>query len=651
MRSVRILEVIFILLSTFVQFSGIAEGSDLPPIPMFAPKPRLSQGGLCSCPVTSPQPNQQQAVTGIVTKSSNFFPPPYGPQAALDGDDLNNYAAHFTYGDYPNWFVVGLSSLIDLHDIVIRWYSTEIYGRDFQVWAYMQVGQSFDWVQIINETAWAPLNRNPLYVRTFSSPYQRVCQLKFVLTKGAGQERTVMRRFAWNQLYEFGATLVGSSQFFSPPYDVFAALDGNNDFSDYAAQFTYNAYPNWFQLQLGQKTDIQNIQIHWHSSGVYGSDFQILGLRNGQWITLVSEKGWTPQTSWAIYNKQFAVPFTDIESLFVIVNKAIGQERAVLRYFSWNRPFLDKVRYKSQSDLTHAEYPVVIKDGALYKIWYSGLSMDDGRWRIHYATSSDGFSWQKYGVVLEPGVNGAWDSESVAFPFVVKNETGQYLMWYGGKMGGSNYDIGFATSKDGITWNRSPGNPVLKRADFGADYVLDPSVLYDSAQHKFDMWFNARLPTGSKVYHATSTDGVTWTSQQPIAFNPSTPLSTSLYTSEVKLEAGGNYTMYFASGVGRFDVYKSTSQDGLSWTSPELLLRAPSEDATQWDSYANYGMAVVNEENGGHTMWFNGVPIADQCGDLSRFGTGNIGRADAIGGAWVKYPNNPVIKAGSVVNE
>jgi hypothetical protein len=287
----------------------------------------------------------------------------------------------------------------------------------------------------------------------------------------------------------------------------------------------------------------------------------------------------------------------------------------------------------------------------LYKMWYSGLSAEDGRWRIHYAISSDGVSWQKYGVVLERGVSGTWDSESVAFPFVVKNETGQYLMWYAGKMGGARYDIGFATSGDGVTWNRYQGNPVLKRANLGADYVLDPSVLYDSALHKFGMWFNARLPTGSGVYHATSSDGATWTSPQPIVFNPPTSLSTSLYTSEVKLEVGGNYTMYFASGGGRFDVYKSTSQDGLSWASPTLLLRAPSEDAGQWDSYANYGMAIVNEEDGGRTMWFNGVPIADQCGELIRFGTGHIGRADEIGGAWVKYPNNPVIKSGSVVNE
>ncbi|MBI2883517.1 MAG: hypothetical protein HYY11_06385 [Candidatus Methylomirabilis oxyfera] len=645
---------ILIALSTIAQFVGVVEGAEFPQVPMFATEPRFLQAEQCSCPITPLQPNQQQAVTGIIAGSSYFFPPPYGPVAAIDGDDLNNYAAHYTYGDYPNWFVVGLSSSIDLHDIVIRWYSTEIYGQDFQVWAYMQNGSRFEWIQIINETAWVPPSGNPLYIRTFSSPYQRVCQLKFVLTKGAGQERTVMRRFAWNQVYEFGATLVGSSRFFSPPFDIFAALDGNNDFSDYAAQLIYNAYPNWFKLQLGRKTDIQSIQIHWHSAfltDVYGSDFKVLGLRNGQWITLVSEQGWTPQTSWAIYNRQFATPFTDVESLLVWVTKAIGQERAVFRHVSWNRPLLDTIRYKSRSDLTHAEYPVVIKDGGLYKMWYSGLSSEDGRWRIHYAVSSDGRTWQKYGVVLDVGASGMWDATSVAFPFVVKDEIGKYHMWYGGRTSTASYDIGYATSWDGISWSRDPANPVLRKSDLGADYVLDPSVLYDSTLHQFDMWFNARLPTGSEVYHATSSDGVTWSSPQPIAFNPSTALSVSLYTLEVKLEADSSYTMYFASGVGRFDVYKSTSQDGLSWTSPLLILRAPSEDTTQWDAYANYGMAVVNEENGGRTMWFNGVSIAAQCGGLLPFGTGHIGRADEVGGGWVKYLNNPAIRAGSVVNE
>jgi predicted GH43/DUF377 family glycosyl hydrolase len=38
--------------------------------------------------------------------------------------------------------------------------------------------------------------------------------------------------------------------------------------------------------------------------------------------------------------------------------------------------------------------PSVIKDGDTYKMWYTGF--DGSRWRIYYATSSDGLTWTKY---------------------------------------------------------------------------------------------------------------------------------------------------------------------------------------------------------------------------------------------------------------
>ena len=40
----------------------------------------------------------------------------------------------------------------------------------------------------------------------------------------AGQERVVLRRFAWNHLAQFGAAVTASSRFFSPPWDVLATI-------------------------------------------------------------------------------------------------------------------------------------------------------------------------------------------------------------------------------------------------------------------------------------------------------------------------------------------------------------------------------------------------------------------------------------------
>ncbi|MBI2437349.1 MAG: hypothetical protein HYV36_00840 [Lentisphaerae bacterium] len=47
-----------------------------------------------------------------------------------------------------------------------------------------------------------------------------------------------------------------------------------------------------------------------------------------------------------------------------------------------------------KGDAVYAYYLSVIKDGATYKIWYSGY--DGTNIRLYYATSPDGLTWTKY---------------------------------------------------------------------------------------------------------------------------------------------------------------------------------------------------------------------------------------------------------------
>src|SRR4051794_23089080 len=84
----------------------------------------------------------------------------------------------------------------------------------------------------------------------------------------------------------------------------------------------------------------------------------------------------------------------------------------------------------SATDSVHSEYPSVLCDNGVYKMWYSGAS--DYFWRIHYATSDDGIVWRKHGVVLDIGAPEDWDAVSVAFPNVLKLDDGTFLMYYCG---------------------------------------------------------------------------------------------------------------------------------------------------------------------------------------------------------------------------
>jgi hypothetical protein len=100
------------------------------------------------------------------------------------------------------------------------------------------------------------------------------------------------------------------------------------------------------------------------------------------------------------------------------------------------------------------------------------------------ANSTDGKNWRKYNdpatkehpfaesdPVLITGNKGEWDSQQVWTSCVLKNSNG-YEMYYGGGATINNFRnmaAGYATSYDGIDWEKFPGNPVFRiDYDFGA---------------------------------------------------------------------------------------------------------------------------------------------------------------------------------------
>ena len=160
----------------------------------------------------------------------------------------------------------------------------------------------------------------------------------------------------------------------------------------------------------------------------------------------------------------------------------------------------------------------VIKDGATYKMWYTGY--DGAVWRIGYATSADGITWTKNpgnscgltgnGCIMNLGTTGTWDDAHVGFHTVIKDGT-TYKMWYTGH-DGANYRIGYATSADGIIWTKYASNPVLNlgAANTWDDaHVYEASVIKDGSTYK--MWYTGHSGTNTKVGYATSADGIVWT--------------------------------------------------------------------------------------------------------------------------------------------
>ena len=82
-------------------------------------------------------------------------------------------------------------------------------------------------------------------------------------------------------------------------------------------------------------------------------------------------------------------------------------------------------------------------------MWYAGYD-GTGQGRIGYATSSDGTTWNKYpgNPVLDVGPPGSWDGEMLTSSAVLL-ENGKLKMWYTGYDGSSNVrssQIGYATA-------------------------------------------------------------------------------------------------------------------------------------------------------------------------------------------------------------
>ncbi len=121
--------------------------------------------------------------------------------------------------------------------------------------------------------------------------------------------------------------------------------------------------------------------------------------------------------------------------------------------------------------------PSVLKDGNDYRMWYSGKQVTEdllGEQAIGYATSNNGVDWTPSGdnpVLIKDGED--WESDGIAVANVIRLGSARYKMWYTGYgVVGGDYvsKLGYATSANGTTWERSPKNPVLSNSGTEAEW-------------------------------------------------------------------------------------------------------------------------------------------------------------------------------------
>jgi len=247
-------------------------------------------------------------------------------------------------------------------------------------------------------------------------------------------------------------------------------------------------------------------------------------------------------------------------------------------------------------------------DGSGYFMWYTGRGVREGS--IGLATSPDGIHWTKHpeNPLLQPGPPGSWEQNSAEAPKVVRIDSLFHMFYCGHDPVISAFQIGYATSLDGIRWTKFVGNPILTRgsaSEWDGQSLGLSGVLF--RDNKFHLWYNGLRvhSTYWQIGYATSERGTLAVPSDGLRptefrlsqnytnpFNPSTTIRYDLpYTSVVQLvvynalgqrvatlvqgekEVGYHETQFDASGLSSGAYFYRLTADNFTQTRKLLVIR------------------------------------------------------------------------------
>ncbi len=242
------------------------------------------------------------------------------------------------------------------------------------------------------------------------------------------------------------------------------------------------------------------------------------------------------------------------------------------------------------------------------------------------------------GPIVSLGKSGDFDDTHLISPMVAC-ENGIYSLWYPGSRGVVDervFRLGYATSSDGVAFEKSELSPVFEFGD-GKRSVLTPTLLRspDGAvlreDGKLRMWFSAvdLTTTGAPhtLHEAWSADGVAWSP-------PSNAQLVNVYAPTI-IKEGDRYRLWYTDVSGEPWVMRHAwSADGRSW----IVSEKPALIIDQgWEKDRLFYPTVLKMD-GFYVMWYGSYWTA-------RDQTTAIGSAvSADGLEWTKNPVNPVLR-------
>lgn len=223
----------------------------------------------------------------------------------------------------------------------------------------------------------------------------------------------------------------------------------------------------------------------------------------------------------------------------------------------------------------------------------SAVQLADGTWQLYgwaaHATNSRAFtSWRASAAkpegpwtldseeILGLGTAIAWDSQTAAVAGVHQTADG-FAMWYEGQGPGNSIrgDIGYATSRDGLTWTKFDDPATTAAAYAESDPVIRHGFCGAGSEHAAFQPEVQRTATGylaivgafggtretMDLFGATSADGIAWRcgSETPILRAEDIPGSQGIHTIASMPFADGRVALFIESlGDAKSDLWLAT---------------------------------------------------------------------------------------------
>ena len=155
-----------------------------------------------------------------------------------------------------------------------------------------------------------------------------------------------------------------------------------------------------------------------------------------------------------------------------------------------------------------------------------------------------------------------WESLAICEPSVLF-EDGVFKMWYMGCRQCSGYDasLGYATSRDGLSWEKHPGNPILTDSK---DAIIRTTVIkHQGVYYLFASDYQWNEAAGV-INRWTSKDGLTWTGKVAV-LKPGKDEGQHDNTAVI-VDEDGTWRMIFGTNGQGGPMGYAWSPDGVNWT-------------------------------------------------------------------------------------